>query len=299
MALTNFDKYALLIPFNEADESTTVTDYSPQQKTVTLTGTAKVDNARGSSGLLLAGGSSSAAKIYTHPHLKPVGQDFGIGFYYQRTGTHQQYARLVQMRDGDTSSGVSMFINTDTSQNTLHLAMSSNGSTANILNTTVATLHASNRQHIELDRVGSNYTLYIDGVSTYTFSSSASLYAGDDHWVIGGNTTGTSRSLSAYIDGFQLKVGEALHTAAFTPPGSFMKTISGNVKNDVGVNAARTVRAYPRGWAARGYETTSDGSTGNYSIAVPDADGGFTVIALDDTSGTDYNDLALGRVTPG
>ena len=70
----------------------------------------------------------------------------------------------------------------------------------------------------------------------------------------------------------------------------FTYTISGNVKDASGANTARTVRLYRRSDGMFIGSTTSDPSTGNYSV---DSfyGGEMQRIVLDDDAGTLYNDL--------
>jgi hypothetical protein len=304
VAIANYDKCGLILPFNEANDATTFVDYSPAGQSIAANGNAKISTASGSPRLRIDGGSNSCVRITGDRKLNPGSGDFGIAFRYQKLGSPQSFARLFQTRDGDLTCGIALFIDTGTSENSLYLAMSSNGSSNDIKAQVVATLHATNEQHIELDKVGTTVTLYIDGVSAHSFTSSATPYFNiNDTWILGGQT-GTSRSVNGYIRDFQAVSGASLHTAAFTPDaaGSLVKTLSGNVKDDADANAARVVQAISRqsyGGRPVAFSTTSDGTTGNYSLKVPDIGSEeWTRLFLDDASGTVYNDLVLGRGTP-
>lgn len=78
--------------------------------------------------------------------------------------------------------------------------------------------------------------------------------------------------------------------------GALLYTISGNVKDDTGANAARAVRAYDRATGAFSGSTVSDAGTGNYSLTTPFS-GEHTLVFLDDDAGAAYNALVLDRVT--
>lgn len=80
------------------------------------------------------------------------------------------------------------------------------------------------------------------------------------------------------------------------PTSPVLKTVSGTVLNDAGAPDARTVRAYLRETGGFLGETTSNGTTGAYSISTS-ATAVVNVDCLDDSGGTVYNDLIL-RTTP-
>lgn len=71
--------------------------------------------------------------------------------------------------------------------------------------------------------------------------------------------------------------------------------VSGVISDDTSTPCARTVRAYHRATGQLIAETTSDATTGAYSIACPP--GEIQRIVLDDDAGTLYNDI-LDRVIP-
>lgn len=90
---------------------------------------------------------------------------------------------------------------------------------------------------------------------------------------------------------------------AYTPPDGFIAGIgdtayalSGNVKDSSGANAARTVWAYREDTGALVDSTTSDGTTGNYSLVTPHP-GAHTLSAYPD-SGEALPALILRGVVP-
>lgn len=72
--------------------------------------------------------------------------------------------------------------------------------------------------------------------------------------------------------------------------------VSGTVLDNTGAPAARTVRVYRRDTGALLGSTTSNATTGAYSVASTYS-GEVQVVCLDDSGGTVYNDLIL-RATP-
>lgn len=89
--------------------------------------------------------------------------------------------------------------------------------------------------------------------------------------------------------------GTTLDSAPSTRPGG-SKTVSGVITDDTGTPSARIVRGYHRGSGVLLAETTSNSTTGGYSLAVPSA-AEIDLIVLDDDTGTLYNDL-IDRVIP-
>ena len=99
--------------------------------------------------------------------------------------------------------------------------------------------------HLAGVRNGSNYTLYINGVSrlTYTFSGTQYNYAG--YTTVGTNYANGSilgsypRGGTAYIDAIRIFNGTAVYTSGFTPPSTLpdLSVEGGTVNNNVyGIN---------------------------------------------------------------
>ena len=78
--------------------------------------------------------------------------------------------------------------------------------------------------HIAVTRLGTTFTIWVNGVSAGTTTSSASLYYSASVPVtVGGMPDGT-RSLSGYIDDLRVTKGYARYTANFTPPTTAFPT---------------------------------------------------------------------------
>jgi hypothetical protein len=73
-------------------------------------------------------------------------------------------------------------------------------------------------------------------------------------------------------------------------------SVSGVITDDANLPCQRTIRAYDRATGALITSTTSDPSTGAYSIDLANTDE-VQLVALDDSAGTVYNDKII-RVTP-
>lgn len=86
----------------------------------------------------------------------------------------------------------------------------------------------------------------------------------------------------------------AVGSYPLTPPTdrATWKTISGTVRDSTGTPVARALRAVRRSTGEVLAETTSDASTGAYSMLVPDS-AEAQVILLDNDAGVLENDLIL------
>jgi len=144
--------------------------------------------------------------------------DFTVEMWYNKTGTPQTSGRLFQTRNGDLYSAIGIGTNgTGSDPNNIGMSLSSDGSTWNIVSVNAMFAVSDNTwTHIALVRTGTNFNVFKDGNIRYTFSSAAALYySAADSFIIGGQT-GTSRSLSGYIDDFRI-TANARYTANFTP----------------------------------------------------------------------------------
>jgi len=87
-----------------------------------------------------------------------------------------------------------------------------------VINSTTS-ISYGNWQHIALVRSGSTITLYVDGVSNGTHTSTANVLGTQNFWWIG--TAGDSIAsgyLNGYIDDLRVTNGFARYTTTFTPP---------------------------------------------------------------------------------
>lgn len=81
-------------------------------------------------------------------------------------------------------------------------------------------------QHVAVTRSGSTYTIWINGVSANTASSSDSLYANSNTVGIGAYPDNVNR-LKGYISDLRLVKGTAVYTTTFTPPTAPLTAVSG------------------------------------------------------------------------
>jgi hypothetical protein len=320
MALTNYDKYVVLFPFDEADESTTVTDYSYRPKTLTLVGNAKVDNAIGYSTLLLDGSGDYGTLENTDAFdLFSSGIDATIECRFNILGNSalesgQRNACLLECNSpssGTIADFFGLFVagNTNTGDAGIYFDRTNTAGSYSRNIYYDSSISQGAEHHLSLNRIGGSWTAYLEGTAltrTQDQIGTANFTHGKTNNIKIGRLgyTGALRESNCRIRDLIIVRGAALRTGAFTPPagGSLVKTFSGNVKDDTNANAARVVQAVSRqNYNGRPvvFSTTSDGTSGNYSLKVPDIGSEeWTRLFLDDAAGTVYNDLVLGRGTP-
>jgi hypothetical protein len=111
------------------------------------------------------------------------------------------------------------------SSNRVGLWASTNGSSWNIFNAdgggngiSTGTLTPNAWNHLAWVRNGSSWALYINGVSEWTGTSSATIYSRKDTFRIGGPWPNSGPSdFNGYIDELRITKGVARYTSNFTP----------------------------------------------------------------------------------
>jgi hypothetical protein len=128
---------------------------------------------------------------------------------------------------GPTSSNASWLMYTDASGNPIWYT-STNGSThtASLTSSRAITLNAWN--HIVIERVSGTTTIYVNGASGGSTSTSVNLFAATSQLTIGYNPIGgTPDNVVGYLSGLRLVKGAYVYNGAFTPPTSPPTAVSG------------------------------------------------------------------------
>jgi hypothetical protein len=93
--------------------------------------------------------------------------------------------------------------------------------------TAAGAIKTNNWQHVALVRSGNNFTIYIDGASAATGSTTnASTFYGGSGWFVGGNGAGANQYLNGYVSSVRVLKGTALYTTTFTPPTAPLTAIT-------------------------------------------------------------------------
>lgn len=219
--------------------------------------------------------------------------DFTIDFFVYVDGSVNQRF-LVDFRPANTNGAYpSLQMTTTNVLNFWHSA------TARI---TGAQVIADGWHHVELSRASGVTKMFVDGTqdgSSYTDATSYGCGASRPRIGSGGYFTPESQ-FKGYIADLRITKGVARHTANFTvPTEAFPDTplqLIGTVKDSSNAFAARTVRAYRRSDGALAGSTTSNGTTGAFSVSALDATAHYAV-CLDDGA-PDENALIFDNITP-
>ena len=151
------------------------------------------------------------------------------------------------------------------------------GGTWIVNNGSASNVNVGEWQHLALTRSGSNFTIWQNGESFATGTSSANIGVYNAKNI--GGWTGGSSSIDGYMSDFRLTKGTALYSSSFTPPTSpisagantelFLKFQDAGIYDRSGINNLDTVGNAQIDTAVKKYGTGSmqfDGS-GDYLIA--------------------------------
>lgn len=210
----------LLLPFDGADGSTTITDRSPSPKTATLYGNAQLSTAQkkyGTASLLLDGAGDYIEYAGSSDFNFGTG-DFTIELWFRNTQT-TAYATLFSLA---WDSGSHWQVMNGDSSNQLCAWANAISTSAPILTITNAAIHDGAWHHFAWVRNGNVHTLYFDGVSHATGTNATAIGNSSGALCIGRDATYGPRYYSGYIDDLRITKGVARYTADFTPPGQLV-----------------------------------------------------------------------------
>lgn len=284
MAFTDYDKCSLLLPMDGANNGTTFTDWSPNPKTITRNGDAKTVTSQskyyGSSGYF--DGNGDYLSVDNSTAVSSTSFTIALWVYIVSLSSQVTY---YDQRAINSDAGFVFYSRADGS-----LAVYGNG--ASRLDAGVGKTTTSVWTHIAYTMDGTTQRLFVNGI--VSASNTAIWTPAANGCLIGKAVDSTTNNHNGYIQDFLIIKGAALWTSDFTPPARLIGEISGNVKDANDANAQRTIVAFPRTYPQKIFTTTSDGSTGNYTLRVPAIE--VSRIALANES-TLYNDK-VDRIIP-
>ena len=216
--LQGFGSVSLLLHGNLVTTSTNIVDSSSSPKTVTPVGNAQISTAiadpfGNSTGVIAFDGTGDWLTVPFND-----GWSFGLNNFtvecWFRTSSTNQYASLVSA-DGTGINGWSFLLNPVANDGKLtfyepNLAPS-------LLSTATGGLNNNQWHHAALVKNGTLLSIYVNGISSASLTTSASASLPGTLYV-GGSVVGGSRALNGYIDDLRITKGVARYTANFTPP---------------------------------------------------------------------------------
>lgn len=208
-----------LLHFNGADTSTVFTDETG--KTWTAQGNAQLDTAQKKFGTasLLLDGTLDYITTPTHNDFNLGGGDFTIDFQIRFNALpllNNNKALVHRVHTDD--SGYQINVYDDAGVHSLDFRNFTGVAYSIDIKRTISTLLANTWYHIEIDRSGSNFYFFLDGVQQSTTGVDADPTTDNVGTLyLGANRVG-DQSCDGWIDEFRMSKGVARHTANFTPP---------------------------------------------------------------------------------
>lgn len=297
----HYSSVSLLLHGDGTNGSTTVVDSSPVANIATAYGNAQISTAQsvfGGASLYLDGTGDRVQ--FADSSVSPLGtSDFTIEFWVMPSTPVQLYPCPLASGSYNTGSwaiqlgrtGVGLKVQLWVDNFSIGAAMM----------TGATTLSTSAFTHVAITRVGTAFVLWVSGVSDATATSAANMRATSEVLVVGGDSAGSATSsFAGYIDDLRITKGVARYTSTFTPPtaafSDYAGQVSGIVRDSSNAPCLRTVRAYDRTTGALVGTTTSNATTGVYTLNCASTSE-VSIVCLDDVAGTTENDLIL-RTTP-
>ena len=160
--------------------------------------------------------------------------DFTIEFWFKTTAT-LQYTSFIS--NEISSSGYTLLFNTVTNDGKFVLYDSTLGSP--LFTTSTGGYNDNNWHHFALVRIGTAFSMYVDGVSRASATSSASVGGGTNTIVIGSSSI-AGRGYNGFISNWRMVKGVGVYTGAFTVPTSPLQTTQAAGTNIAAITGTQT-----------------------------------------------------------
>jgi hypothetical protein len=217
----DFASVSLLLPFDGADGSTTFTDESSNALIVTANGDAQISTAQskfGGSSLLLDG-NGDYLSIADNALLELGSGDFTIELQLYIASDASNEKAIAQKGAWPTGGVTASWLIYFGGLNELSFYASSGGTSWNIASDRrfATGIARASWHHIAVTRSGTTFRGFFNGVTAFTFTSSAALFDSSSGLTIGSGNAG-SNAIKGHIDDLRITKGVARYTANFTPP---------------------------------------------------------------------------------
>jgi hypothetical protein len=225
--------------FNGTNGSTTMTDNSKNNVTVTATNGAAISTAQSKFGgtSLLLDGTNDYVSVTNNSAFDFGAGDFTIEYWEYRTSAGSQSPILSRHSNNYAPYLIGWY---DSSVAYLSLYMSSNGSSWDIAsNVSMGVITTNVWTHYAVTRQGNTFRTFQNGIQISTFTSAATFPAGVGPLEIG-RYEGTYYFKGGYIDELRITKGIARYTSNFTPSTTQFLDSTGDANSNVVVNSTAT-----------------------------------------------------------
>ena len=234
-----YPQTSLLMHFNGTNGSTTMTDNSKNNITVTATNGAAISTAQSKFGgtSLLLDGTNDYVSVTNNSAFDFGAGDFTIEYWEYRTSAGSQSPILSRHSNNYAPYLIGWY---DSSVAYLSLYMSSNGSSWDIAsNVSMGVITTNVWTHYAVTRQGNTFRTFQNGIQISTFTSAATFPAGVGPLEIG-RYEGTYYFKGGYIDELRITKGIARYTSNFTPSTTQFLDSTGDANSNVVVNSTAT-----------------------------------------------------------
>jgi hypothetical protein len=233
-----YPQVAALLHFDGTNGSTTITDNSKNNLTVTATNGAAISTAQSKFGgaSALFDGTNDYLTTNTNANLALESENFTIeGWFYFIDGVNNSLRPVLGNYSAYSSNSI-YFGKHNAYGGKMSLWLGNYSSNAALLADPTA---LTNNQwiHFAIVRNGSNWTMYRDGVSVATATYSG-VTSTTNFFYIG--TSGDGYYFQGYIDELRITKGIARYTGNFTPSTTAFSNTGGDVGKALVVNSTAT-----------------------------------------------------------
>lgn len=215
-----YDNVVLLLHCDGTDGSTTFTDDSPSQKTVTAYGDAHIETDQSKFGGASAyfDGSGDYLSAGTSTDYDFGSGDMTIELWFRSTAVNDSTTFLSREWVGAPWSGGFTFQMRGDYNGGMRVWMADYATGSPLMTGTTTTHGDGQWHHAAWTKEGNVHRLFLDGVLEATATTSAAFSAVSKNINIGSDQTFGGRYFPGYLDDIRITKGVARYTSNFTPP---------------------------------------------------------------------------------